>query len=870
MSATITGRVLVAAARPAAKSTVRLEAAADGTLLPVAVYAALPPSSSSSPPSHCEAHITPLSGGTTTVVRLAAVAAAGAAADAARPASVSRLTGSAPLAEHFFEGEVAAHESCTVAFRLVFDDGHEEWVPNGKSATVIVGDAVHPADATSALVITPSDGHSTRVLPASPTAPSQAILTFPRGSARPTLSVADMAQHAVVERSQLWWLEGRAGESQFHVESDSAKRRAVQVVVAQTRAGGVVVVVPFPPGFLRADAAEALTLDWDDRHVVGGAAEGYRVYVGVGDDVQGVLGAAAEAIRREVNGGVDVVGSAIPASVAANPPSQIWDYFAWCTWDAFYKEVTEAKVLAGVEELHRVGIPVEVVLIDDGWQDYNNKDSEYKQELVSILPDMEKFPNGLDICRALKEKGVKYVGVWHTLIGCWNGVSPDGPIGKKYKLTKVTKRDGSVLHVVDAVDVSSFYEEMHQYLRDNGVDFVKVDHQAFFDDLVPEDSDRLWAAYQKAMIEQASKMPAVWCMSHSPNIIFDSILGKLGSGSAQREWQNTFRNSDDFWPARPASHTWHVYTNAINTLMLGTFSAGRTILDWDMFHSVHTYGWLHGCARAVSGGPVYVSDKPGSHDGGLLRALTAGGRGLRCRGAGGAASPARLDGASGAVFVDPTRAAAGASLLAVRNVNANVGGGGDGAGVEVVGVFNCLGDPADRTPAAAWVAPEAAAKNAAGAGDVVAWFGRAQVARVVPAGKAVPVLLESGDAEVVSFAPIVGAPVGVEVACLGLLGKLNGGAAISNWTLSGTESTAEYRATVWVSGVIGFYVGPASAGKVVAVEVNGTTLGSSLEGLTAASSSPSARWSPGTGILEVDSGKEVVGDVTVTLRFVTA
>lgn len=35
--------------------------------------------------------------------------------------------------------------------------------------------------------------------------------------------------------------------------------------------------------------------------------------------------------------------------------------------------------------------------------------------------------------------------------------------------------------------------------------------------------------------------------------------------------------------------------------------------DWDMFSSRHVAADIHAAARAVSGGPVYVSDAPGSH-----------------------------------------------------------------------------------------------------------------------------------------------------------------------------------------------------------------------------------------------------------------
>ena len=43
--------------------------------------------------------------------------------------------------------------------------------------------------------------------------------------------------------------------------------------------------------------------------------------------------------------------------------------------------------------------------------------------------------------------------------------------------------------------------------------------------------------------------------------------------------------------------------------------------DWDMFHSKHPAALLHATARVVSGGGIYVSDKPGAHDVDLLQRL---------------------------------------------------------------------------------------------------------------------------------------------------------------------------------------------------------------------------------------------------------
>merc|ERR1719217_843337 len=49
------------------------------------------------------------------------------------------------------------------------------------------------------------------------------------------------------------------------------------------------------------------------------------------------------------------------------------DVFGWCTWDAFYTDVTPDGIELGVKALQEGGTPARFVIIDDGWQ--------------SVLPD---------------------------------------------------------------------------------------------------------------------------------------------------------------------------------------------------------------------------------------------------------------------------------------------------------------------------------------------------------------------------------------------------------------------------------------------------------------------------------------------------
>jgi raffinose synthase len=94
-----------------------------------------------------------------------------------------------------------------------------------------------------------------------------------------------------------------------------------------------------------------------------------------------------------------------------------------------------------------------------------------------------------------------------------------------------------------------------------------------------------------------------------------------------------------------------------------------------MFHSKHPSAYLHGAARAVSGGMVYVSDKPNEHDANLLRRLVLkDGSVLRASQAG---VPTR-----DCLFTDVGRD--GVSALKIWNVN-------DKSSIGLVGAFNVQG-----------------------------------------------------------------------------------------------------------------------------------------------------------------------------------
>ncbi|KAK9104393.1 hypothetical protein Scep_021237 [Stephania cephalantha] len=146
------------------------------------------------------------------------------------------------------------------------------------------------------------------------------------------------------------------------------------------------------------------------------------------------------------------------------------------------------------------------------------------------------------------------------------------------------------------------------------------------------------------------------------------------------------RVGDDFWSletqADPNGAYWlqgcHMVHCAYNSLWMGNFIHP----DWDMFMSVHPCAAFHAASRAISGGPIYVSDAVGKHDFELLKRLVLpDGSVLRCEGY---ALPTR-----DCLFEDPLHD--GKTLLKIWNLNKYTG---------VIGAFNCQGggwDPKART-----------------------------------------------------------------------------------------------------------------------------------------------------------------------------
>ncbi|KAK9748794.1 hypothetical protein RND81_02G081600 [Saponaria officinalis] len=401
-------------------------------------------------------------------------------------------------------------------------------------------------------------------------------------------------------------------------------------------------------------------------------------------------------------------------------PPGIVDKFGWCTWDAFYLKVHPKGVWDGVKGLVENGTPPGLVLIDDGWQSICHDDDPISdQEAMNRTSAGEQMPcrlikyeenykfreyespnenenendsknKGLGaFVRDLKEefKTVEHVYVWHAFMGYWGGVRPDVPNLPEARVISPKLSPGLEMTMEDlAVDkivnngvglvqpekAHELYEGLHSHLEACGIDGVKIDVIHLLEMIAEDYGGRVELAktYYKAITESVRKHFKGNGVIASMEQCNDFML--LGT-----ETICLGRVGDDFWPTDPYGDIngtyWlqgcHMVHCAYNSIWMGNFIQP----DWDMFQSTHPCAEFHAASRAISGGPIYVSDAVGKHNYDLLKRLVfPDGSTVRCEYY---ALPTR-----DCLFVDPLHD--GKTMLKIWNINKFNG---------VLGVFNCQG-----------------------------------------------------------------------------------------------------------------------------------------------------------------------------------
>jgi hypothetical protein len=97
------------------------------------------------------------------------------------------------------------------------------------------------------------------------------------------------------------------------------------------------------------------------------------------------------------------------------PPAFV-DQFGWCTWDAFYRDVSHERVKEGLASFRAGGVSPRLVILDDGWQATSKRPTG--EERLTALDANDKFPGGLapTVRLAKEDFGVRTFLVWHAVI----------------------------------------------------------------------------------------------------------------------------------------------------------------------------------------------------------------------------------------------------------------------------------------------------------------------------------------------------------------------------------------------------------------------------------------------------------------------
>ncbi|THF97073.1 probable galactinol--sucrose galactosyltransferase 5 [Camellia sinensis] len=511
-------------------------------------------------------------------------------------------------------------------------------------------------------------------------------------------------------RFKVWWTTHWIGSNGGDLENETQ-----MVVLDRSDAGRpYVILLPLIEGPFRAclepgnDDNVSICMESGSTKV---SESSFRaaLYMHVGDDPYSLVKDAIKVARAHL-GTFKLLKEKTPPGIV--------DKFGWCTWDAFYLTVHPHGVWDGVKGLVEGGCPPGLVLIDDGWQSISHDDDPITQEGMNRTSAGEQMPcrlikfeenykfrdyqslkNSISgsaapkgmgaFIKDLKEefKSVDYVYVWHALCGYWGGIRPDIPGLPESKVVEPKLSPGLQKTMEDlAVDkivnngvglvppemVEQMYEGLHSHLESVGIDGVKVDVIHLLEMLSEEYGGRveLAKAYYKALTSSVRKHfkgnGVIASMEHCNDFMFlgtEAIaLGRVG---------------DDFWCTDPSGDPngtfWlqgcHMVHCAYNSLWMGNFIHP----DWDMFQSTHPCAEFHAASRAISGGPIYVSDSVGKHNFQLLKTLVLpDGSILRCDYY---ALPTR-----DCLFHDPLHN--GKTMLKIWNFNKFTG---------VLGAFNCQG-----------------------------------------------------------------------------------------------------------------------------------------------------------------------------------
>ncbi len=405
----------------------------------------------------------------------------------------------------------------------------------------------------------------------------------------------------VLYRYKLWWIRPK------HISKVSDMPDATLLLLYRDGPNSYRIVIPEAPSYLKANGVVDLLSP--------GSCETCRYCTGSSSDPFSLISSA--------------VSKLVPTSATSmSPPAQsdrlgMFCGLGWATWNTFYTNLNQDNIMSALQTLNSALAPslINWVLVDDGWQHTDvsstTDGSQWGGKLLSTSPDPAKFPSSTlpTLISDLKTQGVSKVFAWHALSGYWTGLAQS--LGSSYPSLQsrspefppsLIANDPTLLDELSIPnkftspqtqhDCDSFYADYHASILNQGFDGVKVDAQAVANINPHPSATFLHRSLQQSVASRFGGA-IIHCMCHDPAILY--LIRELYCRCPNLP---LVRASDDYYPTNEPSHGCHITDCAFNSLLISHVG----VCDWDMFASNGDYAAFHGMSRAISGGPIYISD----------------------------------------------------------------------------------------------------------------------------------------------------------------------------------------------------------------------------------------------------------------------
>lgn len=302
---------------------------------------------------------------------------------------------------------------------------------------------------------------------------------------------------------------------------------------------------------------------------------------------------------------------------------EVLEYLGWCSWDAFQIRVSEAGLLEKAVEFRDKHVPVRFAIIDDMWADvphlkeipseigFSDMVREmHKSPIRSFEGDPVRFPNGMKhTVEALKEAGIRNVGIWFPTTGYWFGVEPGSGMEREFANDLYTAPDGRRIVKPELPHTTHWFGSLCGKAKSWGADFVKIDNQG------------CQQFYREAgAIGKTARAVQTGIEGAVAEVFGGAVINCMGMPSEcmfNRPDSAVSRCSDDFQPENRAWFTKNILQCAYNGILQGQFYVN----DWDMWWTDDGQAEKNSLCRAISGGPIYVSDKLGRTNPEILKPL---------------------------------------------------------------------------------------------------------------------------------------------------------------------------------------------------------------------------------------------------------